>query len=94
MDGRGSLYHFVDGDTYIGEFKDGVTHGNITKISSSGYKIVGKYIKGQLVRGVYTDDINGVQYTGDYKNDKFHGCGILSIERRDLRIKTIYEGEF
>jgi len=46
MDGRGSLYHFVDGDTYIGEFKDGVTHGNITKISSSGYKIVGKYIKG------------------------------------------------
>jgi len=46
MDGKGSLYHFVNGDTYIGEFQDGQPHGIIAKISASGYKIAGKYKKG------------------------------------------------
>ena len=92
MEGKGSLYHFVDGDTYIGQFSAGQTHGNIIKLSSLGYKIQGRYERGHLVHGTFLDEKLGVEYTGDFKEDKFHGKGTL--KRVDKNLTTVYEGEF
>jgi hypothetical protein len=64
MEGKGSLYHFVDGHTYIGDFFNGHTHGNIIKLSSDGSKVVGFYQQGELVKGTYTSTRRDIEYTG------------------------------
>ena len=69
----------VDGDKYVGEWKDNLLHGQGTYTWSDGSKYVGAYKDGlRNGQGTYTH-ANGDQYVGAYKNDKYHGRGTFTF---------------
>jgi hypothetical protein len=68
-------YTYVDGDKYIGEWKDDKIHGQGTYTYADGSKYVGEYIDNKRNgQGTYTY-ANGEKYVGEYKDDKIHGQG-------------------
>ncbi len=68
-------YTWVDGDNYIGEYKDDKMHGQGTYTYASGAKYVGEFKDGKKHgQGTYTY-ANGAKYVGEYKDEKMHGQG-------------------
>ena len=88
-DGHG-IINYYDGTVFEGEFKDGVTNGHGTFISSNGVILFdGIYINGQRSEGLMTLS-DGSKYTGIYLNGKPNGLGKLTSANGDL----LFEGEF
>ena len=83
-------YVFEDGDTYIGEWKYGMKHGNGIKIYGGkfhGDKYVGEWKDiWQDGYGTFIRD-NGDQYVGEFKRGTYHGRGTyITFEGK------VYEG--
>ena len=63
------------GSKYVGEWKDGIWHGQGTATLASGSKYVGDWKDGKTHgQGTYTF-ANGDKYVGEWKDDKRHGQG-------------------
>jgi hypothetical protein len=70
---------FVNGDKYVGEWKDDNWHGQGTFTLTNGYKYVGEFKDGQY-DGQGTETLtNGSKYTGEFKNNKRQGQGTLTL---------------
>ena len=48
------------GETYVGEFKDGLSHGQGTLSTPSGEKIVGEFKEDRPWNGIYYDSDGSV----------------------------------
>lgn len=69
----------LKGDVYIGEWKNGVAHGNGEYISSNGDHYFGAYKNGQRNgQGVYKFP-GGNVYIGFFENNVFQGLGQLNF---------------
>ena len=61
---------YPNGEKYVGEFKEGVRHGQGTFTWSDGRKYVGEYKDGiPNGQGTYTSS-NGDKYEGEWKDEK------------------------
>jgi len=68
-------YIYVEGDKYVGDFKDGKPHGEGTLTYIKIGKYVGDFEDGKLHgEGVFTW-LNGHEYVGEFQNDRRHGHG-------------------
>jgi len=66
---------FIDGNRYVGEFKDGKLNGQGNYTFSNGTKVVGEFKDGKLNgHGTYTH-ADGERYVGDFKDGKYNGQG-------------------
>jgi len=80
---------YKNGDSYVGDLKDGLKHG----------KGIYKYVSGDVYEGDFKDDLShgkgiykwasGNVYEGDYKDDKKNGKGIYKWEDGN-----VYEGDY
>lgn len=61
-------------DTYVGEFKDGNTHGQGTYNWATGDSYTGTWVNGERTHGKYKDK-NGT-YEGDFFNKNYSGFGL------------------
>lgn len=66
---------FPNGDTYIGEIRNGLCHGYGTYIKANGDKYVGTFKNGIKHGHGKATWIDGTKYSGDWSNDKKHGQG-------------------
>ena len=62
-------YTWADGAKYVGEWKDGLTHGQGTFFFAGGDKYIGEF-KDALShgQGIYTY-VSGAKYIGEFKDD-------------------------
>ena len=68
-------YTFLNGDKYVGDFKNGESHGQGTYTFANGDKYVGDYKNGSYNgKGTFTYVV-GHKYVGDFKNGKITGQG-------------------
>ena len=66
------------GNQYVGEFKDGVFHGQGTMTYANGDKYVGEWKDNKAHgQGAYTFP-DGAQYVGEFKDDILHGQGTFT----------------
>ena len=85
--GQGTFTY--NGDKYVGEFKDGMFHGNGTDTYASGDKYVGELKVGKMHgQGTFTYAI-GDKYAGEFKDNLQHGKGTFTWSDGDK-----YAGEF
>ena len=67
------------GNQYVGEFKDGVFHGQGTMAYANGDQYVGEF-KDNMPHGQGTITLsNGNQYVGEFKDGLMHGQGTLTF---------------
>ena len=72
-------YTWENGDKYVGEHKDGESHGQGTFTWGNGDKYVGKYQDGKRHgEGTYTY-ASGNKYVGRWKNGNYHGQGTYTF---------------
>ena len=72
-------YTWENGDKYVGEHKDGKSHGQGTFTWGNGDKYVGKYQDGKRHgEGTYTY-ASGNKYVGRWKNGNYHGQGTFTF---------------
>ena len=82
------------GDKYIGEFKDGLFHGQGTYTWASGEKYVGDFKDdNKHGQGTYTY-ADGDKYVGEYKSDKMHGQGTYTYGPNSEWAGDKYVGEY
>ncbi len=78
-----------DGLKYVGEFYDGLRHGNGATTSPNGDKYIGEFSFGKRDgKGTWTFT-NGDIYRGEFRDDKPHGIGIFTFSKGGK-----YEGDF
>ena len=71
-------YTFANGETYVGEWKDGKKNGQGTYTYASSAKYVGEWKDGKKNgQGTYT--FAGETYVGEYKDDKKNGQGTYTF---------------
>jgi hypothetical protein len=71
-------YTNVNGETYVGEWKDIRHHGQGTYTWADGSKYVGEWKYGKRNgQGTYTN-VNGDKYVGEWKDNNRHGEGVLT----------------
>ena len=80
---------FAYGGKYVGEWKDGIPHGQGTETSPDGRKYVGEYKDGKFHgQGTYTF-ADGTKEVGEFKNDEFYtGQTIESESEKKEKSKT------
>ena len=93
---------FTDELKYVGEFKDGMMHGQgtLTSTGTDGEKYVGEWKDGMMHgQGTLTwgsGELAGNKYVGQFKNNLFHGKGTYTVAERNhtgnLMIK--YTGDY
>jgi hypothetical protein len=80
---------YPNGDQYIGEWKNGVYHGQGAFTSIAGHKYVGEYRDGRMHgQGTFTS-IDGDKYVGEYRDGRAHGQGTRTFANGDK-----YVGEY
>ncbi len=84
-----------NGQKYVGEFKDGNSHGKGVHTWPDGSKYVGEHKDGKKHgQGVRTWP-DGDKYVGGYKNGKRHGYGVYTkADGRVIRKGTWVYDEF
>jgi len=71
-------FTFASGNKYVGEWENGVSHGQGTFTYVSGSKHIGKYKDGyRNGQGTFTY-AKGDKYVGGYKEGKKHGYGVYT----------------
>lgn len=75
LNGHGTCTYPKSGDTYEGEFKNGMKHGQGTYTYRNAATYVGEF-KNDMRNGQGTFEFfDGDKYEGEWKNDKRHGQG-------------------
>ncbi len=83
----------VDGDQYVGEWKDNLFHGQGTYTYANGGKYVGEF-KDNLFHGQGTFNYaSGDKYVGEYKDDKPHGQGTYTHTSGNQYVGEWKDGE-
>jgi hypothetical protein len=77
VNGHGTL-ETTTGQKYIGNFKDGLRHGEGVFLLPGGRKIVGVWKENEIVEGTYTAP-DGTQYVGHWKFRERNGHGELTF---------------
>ena len=79
-----------DGVSYVGEFKNGLPHGNGKLSHRSGAVYVGKIKQGMKHGyGKLSNDVDGRMYEGQWRKDRKHGHGMFSWPDSHM-----YEGQW
>ena len=66
-------FYYVNGDKYVGDWKDDVQHGKGIYYFHSGDRYEGDYVNGERTgQGIYIHK-NGDKYVGQFKNGEQHG---------------------
>ena len=75
-----SAYTFSNGDTYDGEWKDGMIHGKgVYKRAATGAVYDGDWVEGKRTgQGKYTDPLTNLTYNGSWLDNFRHGDGELT----------------
>jgi hypothetical protein len=72
-------HRYNNGDKYVGEFKDGLKHGQGTYLRVNGDKYVGEWrYEKPNGQGIYTYT-DGAKYVGGWKDGKRHGQGTYTF---------------
>jgi hypothetical protein len=79
----------LQGDMYVGEFKDDEPHGQGANTFASGDKYVGEYKSGKRHGQGTVTYASGDKYVGEFKDDKPNGQGTATWSNGDK-----YVGEF
>ena len=80
----------INGEAYVGSFKNGLPHGKGTYTYSDGATYVGEFLNGkESGKGIFNCWVHGATYDGDFYNGKKHGFGIYYYPNGDT-----YEGEW
>ena len=78
---------------FIGEFKDGLKHGNGTLVWKSGDTYVGLFSKDlRTGNGTYSF-VNGDNYEGEWLNGEKNGFGKFTFAKEENIIADYYIGE-
>lgn len=78
----------VDGDKYVGEFKDDKLNGQGTYTYADGTKYVGEFKDGKANGQFTVTYANGDKYVGEFKENVFNGQGTWT------RATGVYVGQF
>ena len=76
INGYGTMV-YTTGQKFIGNFKDGLRHGDGVFILLGGRKIVGVWQENEIVEGTYTMP-DGTKYAGQWKYRERNGRGELT----------------
>jgi len=92
--GGQEITKYPNGDEYIGEYKDGVKHGQGTLNFANGDKYIGGF-KNDIFhgQGTYTWS-NGQKYLGAWKYGDFDGKGVLIYENGTIEEGTFKDGKY
>ena len=86
-------YTYASGNKYVGEYKDGKSHGQGTYTYANGNKYIGEF-KNYKRHGQGTDtwgpnsERAGDKYVGEYKDDKMHGQGTYTYANGTKEVGT------
>jgi hypothetical protein len=84
---------FSDGSKYVGEFKDGLLHGQGTLEFPDGEKYVGEFKDGkQHGQGTYTFP-SGSKYVGEFKDGQLRGLGTFTFSDGYKYVGEFKDGE-
>ena len=84
----------VDGEQYVGEWKDDKPHGQGTNTFADGSEYVGEYKDGNRHgQGTFTF-ANGDKYVGEWKDDKPHGQGTFTFASRKRKVGYFMNGKY
>ena len=80
----------INGEAYVGTFKNGVPHGKGTYTYSDGATYVGEFLNGkESGKGIFNCWVHGASYIGNFFDGKKHGFGVYKYPSGD-----IYKGEW
>ncbi len=88
----GSEY-YVNGNKYVGEFKDGKRNGQGTFIYADGIKFVGEYRNGIPIGRGETTYVNGDKLIVEYKEGKRNGLGAFTRFNGDKFVGEFKDGK-
>ena len=87
----------TDGSKYVGEFKDGLPHGQGTFIGVNGNKYVGEHKNGKMNgQGTFTwasGKFAGNKYAGEFKDNERHGQGTYTYANGEKYVGEWKDGE-
>ncbi len=87
----------TDGSKYVGEFKDGLPHGQGTFIGVNGNKYVGEHKNGKMNgQGTFTwasGEFAGNKYAGEFKDNERHGQGTYTFANGEKYVGEWKDGE-
>ena len=87
----------TDGSKYVGEFKDGLPHGQGTFIGVNGNKYVGEHKNGKMNgQGTFTwasGEFAGNKYAGEFKDNERHGQGTYTYANGEKYVGEWKDGE-
>jgi hypothetical protein len=87
------IHSDINGNKYVGEWRDGTFHGQGTTIWATGDKHVGEYGNGERNgQGTHTS-VNGDKYIGTYKDSKRSGYGTFSSVNGDKYVGEVGNGQ-
>ena len=85
------IYHYPNGDKYVGEWKDDRFHGHGIYLFANGERYEGTLFEGaKHGQGVY-HYVNGNKYTGAWKGDKKCGHGVYTYACKSFLILFLFE---
>ncbi len=93
-EGKGTIY-YDNGDKFVGTFINGYKEGLGVTFYTDGYYHRGYYHLG-LKNGIgfiFETNTNKLRFEGVYKNDKFHGRGILYMADGDIICSLFNNGK-
>ena len=86
-------YTWENGDKYVGEHKDGESHGQGTFTWGNGDKYVGKYQDGKRHGQGTITWADGSKYVGEWKDGKKHGQGTYTYAEGDKYVGKYQDGK-
>ena len=86
-------YTWENGDKYVGEHKDGESHGQGTFTWGNGDKYVGKYQDGKRHGQGTITWADGAKYVGEWKDGKKHGQGTYTYAEGDKYVGKYQDGK-
>lgn len=86
-------YTWPSGSKYVGEWKDGMPHGQGTFTLTNGDKYVGEYKDGNRHgQGTYVFFTEGGGYVGEYKDNQRSGQGTYTLPNGDKYVGENLDG--
>ena len=79
--------------TYVGDYKDGMPHGQGTGTDADGNKYVGEYKVGKMHGQGTATNADGNKYAGEFKDGKFHGKGTYTWANGNKYVGEWKDGE-
>lgn len=84
-------FTFLNGTSYLGEFKNGNRHGQGRMTYPNGDQLIGDFTEGFVNGKAILIYGNGGKYIGEFKNNRLHGQGTLMFANGDELIGNFKE---